>query len=102
MNHAPQIARIKQKILDEMEAVLDQMQRRHAPPEAQEKRDRTALLRRLADTLGLAQMCGLPACRRARKCRRRPQACIARHAWLVPPDVRAGVVAMLRGRGEPP
>ena len=55
-----------------------------------------ALLRRASDMMALWGACENKACRRARKCRRKPNDCVARYAPLLPPNARADVIARLR------
>ena len=55
-------------------------------------------LRWAANMLRLWALCGKPACRRARSCRRDPDACLARYAPLVPEDVRGAVALMAEGK----
>jgi hypothetical protein len=52
-------------------------------------------LRTTSNTLCLWALCGKPACRRARQCRRDPNDCIARYAPLVPEEARCGVLALI-------
>ena len=55
-------------------------------------------LRRYAsDLLVLWALCGKPACRRARACKRDPRSCARRYGALVPEAARHGMLAMLQG-----
>ena len=54
-------------------------------------------LRLTANLLHLWALCGKPACRRARACRRRPNACVPRYAPLAPEDARLGALAFYQG-----
>lgn len=58
---------------------------------------RARLNRLMADAMALWRQCERPACRRARRCRGLPGACVARHAAAVPAPVREGAELLLRG-----
>ena len=58
----------------------------------------TATLRWTADMLRLWALCGKPACRRARQCRRDPIACTDRYAPLVPQAAGCGFAALFEGK----
>lgn len=55
-------------------------------------------LRWAADMLCLWALCGKPACRRARACRRDPRACTDRHAGLVPQAAGCGFTLLAEGK----
>jgi hypothetical protein len=55
-------------------------------------------LRTISNLLCLWGLCGKPACRRARQCKRDPRDCLSRYAPLVPDDARDGVAAMFEGK----
>lgn len=50
-----------------------------------------------SDMLCLWALCGKPACRRARGCRRDPRSCATRYGPLVPEEARFGMLAVLQG-----
>lgn len=54
-------------------------------------------LRFSSNLLHLWALCGKPACRRARTCRRNPEQCTARYAPLVPEEARLGALAFDHG-----
>ena len=56
-----------------------------------------ACLRLACNVLQLWALCGKPACRRARQCRRTPQSCARRYGPLVPEDALLGMLALLQG-----
>ncbi len=57
-------------------------------------------LRWVANMLNLWALCGKPACRRARACRRDPDVCLARYAALVPQAAGNAVIIMAEGRRQ--
>ncbi|HZT24325.1 MAG TPA: hypothetical protein VFA57_01365 [Pseudolabrys sp.] len=54
-------------------------------------------LRLASNLLHLWALCGKPACRRARQCRRKPQSCARRYGPLVPEEALLGMLALLQG-----
>ena len=58
----------------------------------------TATLRWTADMLRLWALCGKPACRRARQCRRDPVACTNRYTALVPQAAGCGFAMLADGK----
>ncbi len=54
-------------------------------------------LRLSANLLQLWALCGKPACRRARTCRRNSQTCVARYGPLAPEEARLGALALVQG-----
>lgn len=55
------------------------------------------LHRYAADLLCLWALCGKPACRRARTCKRDPKSCARRYGPLAPEQARLGMLATLQG-----
>ena len=55
------------------------------------------LQRYAADLLCLWALCGKPACRRARACKRDPKACARRYGPLAPEEARIGALALVQG-----
>lgn len=53
--------------------------------------------RTASDLLCLWALCGKPACRRARSCKRDPRACARRYGPLVPEEARLGMLAFMQG-----
>jgi hypothetical protein len=68
------------------------------PPQPPTAAQIDAGLRMRSKWLCLYGICARRACRRARKCRGRPQECLRRYAPLVPQEVHDGMMAMLEGR----
>jgi hypothetical protein len=60
--------------------------------------DHIPTLRWAADMLWLWALCGKPACRRARACRRDPRQCNDRYAPLVPQAAGCGFIALTEAR----
>jgi len=85
-------------LLDAIDGTLARMSappETHAPPPAL-----PPLWRWTANLLGLWRLCDKPACRRAQRCKCAPHLCLARHAPLLPEDVRAGASRLLAGKAR--
>jgi hypothetical protein len=55
------------------------------------------LSRYASDLLCLWALCGKPACRRARACKRDPKSCARRFGPLAPEEARIGALALVQG-----
>jgi hypothetical protein len=60
----------------------------------------TTSLRLSSNLLSLWALCGKPACRRTRRCRRDPEVCVARYSPLVPEEARLGALMFYYGLGH--
>jgi hypothetical protein len=90
------VKRISHKMLDVAGAILDRID--PVPPAGPLVPPETGVWRWAANQLGLWQYCAKPACRRARRCRGEPRACLDRRLPQVPERTRAALRAVLRAR----
>jgi hypothetical protein len=99
--HLVKIDRLKGKVLDRLDALLDRI----APQPAS---DLPLVLarRQIAHLVGAPLLCSRKLCRRTRACRGEPRQCLAAIVPLLPPDKVAaltlGARSTRRGRACPP
>jgi hypothetical protein len=85
------IAHVAHRLLDRLESEIAPGREHPLNPAAQ------CLARGKCNLLALWRWCDQAGCRRARRCLGAPHPCLRRHAWLVPPDIAAGVETLLAG-----
>jgi hypothetical protein len=93
---AARLHRIQDMLVTRLEGAMESLERQILPHKAPDNPLRTSLMRQAASRLGFWSCCGSNACLRARRCRRKPRGCVTACAPLVPPDLRASVIARLR------
>ena len=86
------VNRILLTMLDKIELVLDVLKRGPAP-EGPLTPERAYPWRWVNNRLDLQKFCSKPACRRARRCKGEPRACLTRHAPTLPAPLRNRVRA---------
>jgi hypothetical protein len=101
----PRLMRIMETMLDKIELVQTTLLADLAPPPPpDDRRDcvQRSVGRWTNNLMALWRLCAKPACRRARRCRGLPMACLAQRGTMPPPEVLGGVRTMLVGRRHGP